>query len=299
MSEPAEIVNEAPVSEDADSPVDWAKLTLEMESDAPDEVETPQEPVKAEVVEEAPKETAPVEVVKEVKQEVAPPTQAAEPPKPEPTVTETVEAKKEEIPQITPPPEIKAEDFVKKQEAFIAEASKQYELTDEQAIQLATEPNKVLPRLAAQLQANILQQTVQTMTQMMQQFLPQYLEHFTSVRETTNKAEESFFSKWSELREHKDRVMEVGRIYRQMKPQATADDFIRDVGIQVWMGVGLPVEKLAAKLSPTSRPAPVPAPTQTQQIFSPANPGGRTAPVAAKPSNPFELLTTEYLQEVS
>jgi hypothetical protein len=83
-----------------------------------------------------------------------------------------------------------------------------------------------------------------------------------------------------------------------MKPQATADEFIRDVGLQAWMSIGLPVEKLAAKLN--NSPAPAPQQTQPQLPtagFSPANPGSR-GPSSAQPSpsNPFELLTQEIIQ---
>ena len=295
-SAPAPQAVSSPVSEEADSNDDamsWTQLTKDITTDAPD-----RNIIDADNPIDAPIETQQTVVPEEPKVVEAAPA-IAEPPKtpeivPAPTV---VEVKKDEPIVASVPPEVKATEFNQLQANFIEEALKQYKLTDEQATQLMTDPNEVLPRLAATLEANITQRLVQTMAQMVQQFVPQYTEHYTTQRAQTSQAEDAFFGKWSELKEHKDRVMDVGRIYRQMKPQATADEFIRDVGMQVWMGVGLPVEKLAAKLINTPAPQPQAAPVQRPiEGYAPANPGGRGPGAPASPSNPFELLAQEILQ---
>lgn len=274
--------------------VDWTALTNEMQSDTPDLQEAA---APAPVDNEAPKEEEAPATTVEAAQETPPaPPETVVETKAE-TPAETKEEEKLDIPPVTEKPEIKVDDFAKLQENFIAEAAKQYELTDEQVGQYLTEPNKVLPQLAARVQETVTRQVLNSVAQMFQQHIPQFVEHQLSMRESVTKAEDIFFSQWQELKPHKDRVMQIASVYRQLNPNVDAKKFMQDVGMQAWMAVGLPVAGLAGKLQAPAAPAATPAPVAKAPVgLVPANPNGRAPAVQNQPSNPWAELAQEIIQ---
>lgn len=302
-----------PAEEPEDGSINWDHISQEMELHdedltipTPDILETPppEEPVAAEaaptplpvveppapVVEEPAAETPPVA------EPVTPEPQAVEPqlPTPEPTQPEAVLPVQPEVQGPTP------EQTAQLRTDYLNQVSQMYQLNQEQAGQMVTDPNAVLPQLAATLHVNILEQSLQANREMIQRMLPDYLGNFLTQREDTTSATEEFFSQWEELRPQKDRVMQLATVYRQTNPQATKEQFFRDVGMQSWMALGMDTGQLAAKLAP-QQPAPAapaaPAAPQVPTGLLPANPGSSTPLPSSQPGNPFADLAEEFSRE--
>ena len=93
--------------------------------------------------------------------------------------------------------------------------------------------------------------------------------------------------------------MQLAEVYRQTNPQASKEQFFRDVGMQAWMALGLNTAQLAAKLAPAAQEPEPPTPAAPQQPagYTPAAPGTSTPPAPPAPSNPFEQLSHEFGDE--
>ena len=93
--------------------------------------------------------------------------------------------------------------------------------------------------------------------------LPGLVEQTLQSREQSGQLEQRFYNAWPALdaQKHYADVERFGRVYRQLNPTATPDDFIRDVGAQLMV---------ALKLSPTNG----------------GGEGNEAEPVAAKPAKP-------------
>jgi hypothetical protein len=167
--------------------------------------------------------------------------------------------------------------------------SRQYQLTEENANKVALSPNEVLPQLAAELHANIMEQALSQLVRTMQETLPQMIEQIVEQRTATSRAEDTFFSQWPELREHRQAVMEIGRLYKAQNPKATLEEFTQNVGMHVWMAKRLPVAKLAERINGAQAQAPrAPAQPSPPPGYAPAAPAQRAQPPApAQSSNPW------------
>lgn len=250
----------APVGEEAAPPADsdiWDDLLddepevtePEVEAAAEPVVEVGREPEPTPVVEEKPKvEEAPRAEVVEQRVEVAqaPPAQV---------VSQPVQ------PQVQPGPT--PDQILAYRQQMLAAVEQQYAFSEEDATALQVEPEKVLPKLAARLHANILDNVMRTVAQQAPMLVAQQLRE----RNETQAAEEAFFSRWQDLRPHADKVQQVAQMWRQMYPQATMQEAIEGVGqaARALLGMG-------AQASAPPQVAPM-APTV------PARPSARGAPV--------------------
>lgn len=165
-------------------------------------------------------------------------------------------------------------------------ATQHYNLTEEQATELENEPAKAIPRLAARLHMEVLQQA----TAAAMRIIPSMMQEVTAVQSVQSQREQEFFSEWPELQSHRDDVLRFGTSYVQMNPNATFEDFKRDVGAQVAVArkVDLSARQTAAQQGNGQAP-PSPPP---QKPLSARSAGGAQAP--SKPTNPFEQLDQEF-----
>lgn len=258
----------APTSDDAESSV-WAGLLdegdsgdVEWEESAPAEVEAEGTPeAKVEAVVEAPSAEPKVEVAQ------APVQQAPQHP-----------------PQVPQPPPQQI-DVARMREQWLENLSQRYQLTEEQAEKLMEDPRAVLPRLAAQVHAQAMQEAMAYQ----QRAIPELVRRQIQNDQSYARAQDEFFQKWPGLRGREAEVTRVAVAYRSMNPQASYADTIEGVGRMAHAMLNIPAE----------------APPQAQQTAAPPlrppRPGavsGRAAtPTPTAPQNPFAALAETFLRE--
>jgi outer membrane biosynthesis protein TonB len=301
MAEPQHDGEET-VDESVDSSgIDWSGLSDMMEPGDEDAfgASEPSEPVneepETEAGEEPPQDYNDLDAAPEP--EPAPePEVPPEPEEPEPQAAQAPEPQPEPQPQEPPAPQQPdPQEMQRLRDQWVGQVAQRYQLSDEDQNNLITDPNSVLPQLAANLHAQVYEEVLQAVGQMVQQSLPSYLERWSSQREQSRQGEDAFFDKWPELRDHKDRVMQIAQVYRSVNPQAAMEQFIQDVGVQTWMALGLDPGKLAQKLQPRQAPPPQPQQPRQPRGYAPAPPN--PAPPPQQPGNPFSDMAEEWFKE--
>lgn len=230
---------------------------VEVEAEAEVEVAkvVPEEPAQQEVPE------VPAEVVPEVKVE--------ESPKEEP----------ETVPAVEP-------DFQKVRGEALSEIEKLYEFPEEDVLALSTEPEKVLPKLAARLYMD----AFENITSGIMNALPGMITNTIQVQKAAQDNETEFFGKWDGKLSatdptHRDTVTRIANVYAQVNPSATRDRFIAEVGAQALMALGIPFEQI---VDAPQEDAPV-------KPFAPAKPASVTPPPTAVRNDEWGGLAEEFI----
>lgn len=152
-----------------------------------------------------------------------------------------------------------------------------YQFDEQTALKLQTEPEKVLPALAAKLHLDVMK----TVMGQVRGMLPQMLEVQTQSSALETKAKEQFFSAWPELKGYDKQVMEVGRMFRQINPSAPAEEAVKRIGEIAMATLGM--QRAAQQQAP--------APAAPNAAFRPAAPGRTAAPQA--PAGMWEDLLSD------
>ena len=298
----AEIKKETPVAEESDSN-EFADLVDEMDAD--DEVvdfgleEATPEAEGEEAEEEVPSEDE-VPAGKEpplAAETTDQPTEVKEVPTEEPAPVEVAAAPEPEV-QTTesePTPEVKAKEpepdksYETLRAEAIVELQKDFVISDEDAQTLVTEPEKVLPKLGAEIYMMAYENAVKSINAALPQMINSTILHQSAMDQATN----TFYTKWGKLDRnntaHSAAVNRIGMTYRQVNPNASQEQFIAEVGAQALLALGIPFAEIVD--------AP---PAEEVTPFVPASPSG-TAPVerAAKPMGAFESLAEEFIDDDS
>jgi len=153
--------------------------------------------------------------------------------------------------QFTPTPEER--EFLRQQ--ALTGLAQRYQLSEEDATALQVEPEKVLPKLAANLHAAIYEQVLQRVYAE----APALIERNLRAQEDTRRAEEAFYAKWGNLRQHEAEVQRVAVMWRQMYPQATLEQAIDGIGAAANALLGLGQAAPVAAAPPPPAPPPPPA----------------------------------------
>lgn len=161
-----------------------------------------------------------------------------------------------------------------------------YNLSDEQMSEFEANPREFLPRMAARVYLD----AVTAATNVLARNLPTIIDNHFATRNATDAAEARFFAQWPGLKEKSADVIRFAKSYRHLNPNADEATFIRDVGAQVAVALGIPAEKARAQAATT---APTVTPT-AQPTLPPHRPpaagarhmGGQPGAVAS----PFEGL---------
>jgi hypothetical protein len=248
--------------------------------EAPSEEQVPEgkEPPLAAEVEGQPTEgtLAPTE-------EPPPVVEAAATP-PEAQVTES------EQPLVTPAEEPEP---TKSYDALRAEAlvtlEKDFAISEDDAQTLVTEPEKVLPRLAASIYMAAYENATKSIMAAMPKLISQTITHQSAAATATN----DFYGKWDKLdrnnSKHADTVNRIGLVYRQVNPNASQEQFTAEVGAQALLALGIPFTEIID--------AP---PIETPRAFVPAAPAGAApTPPPPKSLSAFESLAEEFIDEDS
>lgn len=231
-----------PQSEE-ESSVNWAEFLSDDEPEVEEELDGEQPPAE----EPTPEATPP--------EEEAP---AVQPDQEQPT------APAEEQP-VAPP--MTAEELTKYRETFQSALEQAYAFSDEDATALQVEPEKVLPKMAARLHMEVLDNVMQHVYKA----LPDVIKSYTVAESREEKAQNEFFGAWPELRGHTKQVLQMGQMYRQMNPTASPQEAIQRIGEMTMVALG-------KQRKPTGETVPAPQ----QAPFKPAAPGRVGTPPPAQ-----------------
>jgi hypothetical protein len=172
-----------------------------------------------------------------------------------------------ELPAAPVPPPASPEEIAAAQANFRAALEQHYRFSEEDTLALQTEPEKVLPKMAARLHQEVLDMVMQQV----QRTVPSMMQNMQrdSVRET--QAQNEFFSAWPQLKGQDDKVIQMGRMYRQLNPHASPQEAIQQIGKLTMVALG-------KELTAPAQSAPV----AQEPRFQPAVPGRVSSPAPAK-----------------
>lgn len=159
-----------------------------------------------------------------------------------------------------------------------------YALNEEDAQAALTEPEKLLPRMAAKLHIGVLEASVRAMQAMM----PVMLNQVTQATELNTRAKNLFQSINPDLADprYEPHILELGQLYRTRNQTASPEEAARVIGDLVRVAFGL------TRTPPTQQQAAQPTPPATP--FSPVRGGGVKVGGQVKPLNPFDALDREF-----
>lgn len=180
------------------------------------------------------------------------------------------------------------EQLMTQRNQLIDQIASRYSFTPEQEAQLQTEPEKVLPVIAARLQVETFEAVLQTVMAQ----IPTVLATHRQQEDRATQYNNAFYGRWPALRDAKynPRLTEVAQAYRQANPRATPEQAIESIGAMVHVMEGIPVPTPASASAPAAV-APQMVPASSMRPPTPAGVGASTRP-AAVPSTPniFEEL---------
>lgn len=267
-----------------ESSVNWSDIAEDVLSDDLGGVEGDAQVVEPPPAVTPPAATPPVETPPAVTPPAAvtPPTPTATPTPPaaEPQPSPAPQA----APSATPPV-----DYQTWRTERLTKLESEYAVAEEDAVALLTEPEKVLPKLAARVHMEVLESSMRAMQAMMPVMMTQLQQH----NEVNTQAKNLFVSVNPDLADarYEPAIMQLGQVYRNVNANAAPEEAARAIGALVRSALGIAAPQAVA---PQGVPAPV-APAAPVP-FTPARGGGSGYQPAA-PANPFEALAAEMLNE--
>lgn len=193
--------------------------------------------------------------------------------------------------QVQPPaaePVVAPEVYQNWRTARLGELEKHYTFNEDESAALLTEPETVLPKLAAKVHMEVLENAMRAMQAMVPVMMTQVQHH----GQVETQAKSLFTTVNPDLADPQLEpvILQLGETYRRMNHTAGPEEASRAIGNLVRAALGLPAPGVP-QVSQGSSPAPA-AP------FVPARGGGGTG--ATRPStsgNQFEQLASELLAD--
>lgn len=172
------------------------------------------------------------------------------PPEPAPAVPEVPPA-----PEQPPAPALTPEQIAEMEKKFDEQLIAHFAINDDDTLALQTEPEKVLPRMAAKLYKD----TIATVMQQIHSQIPAMLQNYAQASTREMQAQQEFFTAWPELKEHSQQVLQMGVMYRQVNPKASPQEAVQRIGEMTMAALGLKraavSEPPALSQPPSFRPA--------------------------------------------
>ena len=165
-----------------------------------------------------------------------------------------------------------------------------FALDEGAANELATDPVVAVPKLMAK----VMYETIQATMQSVNHFLPSMIEQHNVRQAAANEVENKFYAAWPQLdrKVHGDYIRQAATIVRQMRPNATLDDVIRDVGAQTMVAFKIPAAP--PPKAPWQKTAQPQAPTPPHRPAAAAAPRAEPTPPAQK-RNIFMEMANEHI----
>ena len=182
-------------------------------------------------------------------------------------------------PVAAPPPGLSADEVRSRR---LSDLERAYAFNSDEAVELVSAPEKILPKLAARLHMDIMEQAVRSIAAVMPQVVAQQMQ---SVEEGRN-AQTEFFKRWPDLNkaEYQEQLGRIASLYRRANPTAPVDQMIQEVGAAASVALRvIPGQPAAANVPPPTAPA------------RPPLPGVGAAPPPQR--NTFELMAEEFIRE--
>lgn len=269
---------EIPAEEGATSDVNWADMAADSDDeDAGRTVEGEFEVAEADAEADA-------GLTPEVPETPAAPETPAEPVAPVPTEPVAPVQPQTPAPVVPEPPPAQAPasalDYDSWRTQHLSGLEKHYALDAETAQAMLTEPETVLPKLAAQVHFEVTENVLKAVHQMM----PGLITQLSRNTEVETKAQNAFFEKNPDLKGvDQAKILQIGAMFRQVNPTADADTTIVTIGNMVRTALGLPAAGSAGQGAAPNAPA-----QPVVQPFAPARGGGGgVAPRAPAQANPW------------
>jgi hypothetical protein len=216
------------------------------------------------------------------------PARPAQPVVEAPTATVREEVREEPV-VVESKPAWSEEQIVAQRSHALAELEKRYALGEDDAAAMVSEPEVVLPKIAARMYMDIFDGVMRGVMA----YIPGSIQNTMRVQEKATQDESDFYKAWPALNsaQHKGAVERMATMYRQANPQATKEAFIQDVGLLASVNLKLPL--------PGAQQPAAPAATQRQAPPKPGGSGVVTTPAAGRPGegNIFSDLADSFLAD--
>lgn len=159
----------------------------------------------------------------------------------------------------------------KERDIYTQALAQHYSMSEDEAAEVLTSPEKVLPQLAAKVHLEVVQAVLGTLSQA----LPGVVMGVQSAQQQHSELIGKFFEAWPTLDRSADvgTVTELARVYRAQNPGASFDDMVKNVGAMAVVKLGkLPQAQAApvaaqpasAPYQPASRAPMIPQPAQQE-----------------------------------
>ena len=261
--------------EGGSEPIDWAALDSDdsLDETNPDhgfETEAEQEDAAAQ---EAPAEAPVPEAEAAPPQDETPAVEAQAPEQPQAVAPEQAQQPQ---PETQPEqPQGPSQEEIAQMRGQIHESLKNvYALSDEDAEAMLTDPQSVIPNLAANLHMTVMadvHQAIRRTVEQVTQQLPQTIQQTTQQQQESEKILNDFYGQWPELKGKEDVVTQAAAMYRQMNPDAPLEQAMNDIGRQMYVLLNIPLPGQApAQQQAASAVPPAPAAATTVSTPSPA-----------------------------
>ena len=280
-----------PAEEPTGSDVNWSQLDKDFSQEDLDPGTTVEGdlevvPGAGDAVEPTPVVTTPATPDVAPTPNATPTPPAATPPVQAPAVeTPAPVAPTPSAPQVEPSPLPDYAAWRSQREADLA--AQTYSITDEDASKLLTEPETVLPRMAARMHMEVMESTVRVM----QTMLPRLMQSVQQTEQREISAKSFFQTANPDLADPRlePAIMEMGQVYRRLNPAASPEQAAQAIGnlVRASLGIAMPAQ---AATAPTSAPAVPVVP------FVPAR-GGPGGAVAGGQKDSWGQLADEFLAD--
>lgn len=160
-----------------------------------------------------------------------------------------------------------------------------YQLPEEEQTALLTEPEKVLPKLAASIHFKVTQAVLHAV----QGSLPQIIQQQQNAISAETTAKNAFYEANPDLADpaYESAIIQVGQMFRKMNPTASREEAMKRIGELVRVSMGLPPgQAVTQQASGEAQPA-APRP------FVPARGGAGAGVPAAQETNIWTALANE------
>lgn len=165
-------------------------------------------------------------------------------------------------------------------------ATKHYNLSQEQIDAIQVEPETVIPKMMARVYLD----ATEAATMAVMEHLPRVITSVMADQQLASQNEQDFYKAWPALNRetHHATVMQLATAYRQLNPTASKEDFVKFVGSQAIVTLGLHTQPAVA---PASTPAvPSAQPHRPLAVSAPA-----TRPLTPDNVSPFAQFAEEDL----
>ena len=168
---------------------------------------------------------------------------------------------------------------------------KVYGLPDDAAAKLSTEPEQVLPWLAAKVHQNVEQSVIGAVSRLLGSQLPRMIQQANVSVQAEEKTKAAFYERWPQLNpeQHEQLVLKAGKLYREMNPSATFEAAREAIGRLVCDSLGIPVTG-GVVTPPAGQP-----PAAQPPVHRPAGVGGSPAGAPPASDNVFTAMADEML----